>query len=133
MSLPPPVTFMFRCVDAAFAPRSSVMLGAEPLVHATVTEPLPLSADAALATAEVLIVQFAVTEALTARLAGVLPAYAALDATTAPTLNTEASASVVARLLSRIEFIFESFPIVMVGKATAVSPLVAWRENSAYR
>jgi hypothetical protein len=76
---------MLRWPETACNPAASVMFGAEPLVQAIETEPLPLSALAALATTgsygpkatgEVLIVQLAATEALTARLAGVLPACA---------------------------------------------------------
>src|SRR5574340_771478 len=104
---------MLRCEPLAFAPRSSVTFGAEPLVQAIVTEPLPLRSELALATtgsygpkatALVLIVQLAATEAETVRFAGWLPATAGPPSEATPMPNIEASAIEVARLLKPIVF-----------------------------
>jgi hypothetical protein len=93
------------------------MLGADPLVQAMLTEPLPFSAlDAFVttgsyapkATALVVIVQFAATEAVTERFCVACPAEAAPPMMAALMPNNEASASDVARLLRRGEFMVTS-------------------------
>ena len=114
------------------------MFGADPLVQATETDPLAFRAVDAFATtgsyapkatAVVLIVQLAVTDAVTDRLAGALPAWAGdAESIAAPTPRRDASIKAFETLLSFIETM-RSTPYVLYNNKRVFSNLSLAHKN----